>query len=56
MANDLFVILIVFLAGAFIIRIFYRKIKNQERQACECSACDLDTKCSEPEKNISQDP
>jgi hypothetical protein len=48
--ENLIVILIVVLAGAYIIRTFYRRWNRKEADVCGCSSCDMNTTCSELEK------
>ena len=51
--DNLLVILIVALAGAYIVRRFYKSAKNTG--GCGCSSCDAHETCDEPLKNKSLD-
>ncbi|MBW2086843.1 MAG: FeoB-associated Cys-rich membrane protein [Deltaproteobacteria bacterium] len=53
--ENLLVILIVFLAGLYIVRTYYKRLRKQGDCGCECSSCDIETTCNEPTKNSSQD-
>ncbi len=50
---NLLVILIVIVAISYIIRTFYKRLKNQEDSCCECSSCNPDSTLCEPtEKSL----
>ena len=49
--DNLIVILIVVLAGAYIVRTFYKRWKKRDGDVCGCSACDMNTSCSEFKKD-----
>ena len=48
--ENLLVIIIVALAGAYIVRTFYRRWKGEEDCGCGCSSCDIEATCDDPKK------
>ena len=48
--EDLLVILIVVLAGAYIARTYYRKWKKKKACGCVCSGCESLNECGVPPK------
>ena len=48
--ENFIVILIVVLAGAYIVRASYKRWRRKECGVCGCSSCDMNTACSEFEK------
>jgi len=49
--DNLLVILIVIVAIAYIIRTFFKRLKNQEDSCCGCSACNTDSIYCGPKGN-----
>lgn len=45
--DNLIVFLIVVLAGAYIMRAFYKRWRKKESDICGCSSCELGAECSE---------
>lgn len=48
---NLLVILIVIVAIAYLIRFFYKRLKNQGDCCCGCSSCNTDSTYCEPTEN-----
>ena len=52
--DNLFVILIVTLAVAYLVRAFYKNWKEPQDCGCGCSSCNIETTCDDPIKGKSQ--
>jgi hypothetical protein len=48
--ENLIVILIVVLAGVYISRTFFKRLRKREADVCGCSSCEMNAGCSELEK------
>ena len=54
--DNLLVILIIVLAGAYLVRTFYRRSRNKSAPDCACSSCDVDCTSNDSSRDAMKGP
>jgi len=54
--DNLLVILIIVLAGAYLVRTFYRRSRNKSAPGCGCSSCDVDCTSNDSSRDAMKGP